>query len=193
MARHSNHLIAAGVLGLAMAVPQLAIGAGLDQTLYVIVSNSAQVPDHVLTGGTRELVRIYRAIGVELVVTSDVAAIANAPFVAVSIVSNRDCKHLRFSEMALGSALPGGTLAYVMYDRVATFAGHNHTELAETLGIVMAHEIGHLLLPKNQVHASLGLMAAWWSIRELQLANTHGLGFTSREGGMIRERLVGRD
>ena len=99
---------------------------------------------------------------------------------------------MRLSELALGSAVPGGTLAFVMYDRVVSLSSRAGLRQSEGLALVMAHEIGHLLMPEGK-HAKFGLMAASWTSRDLRFADTLGLGFQHGEAATIRAQLaIGR-
>ena len=52
----------------------------------------------------------------------------------------------------------GGRVAYVIYDRVRNFASDTEVDDMRMMGIVMAHEIGHLLLT-HQSHSDSGAHA----------------------------------
>jgi hypothetical protein len=56
------------------------------------------------------------------------------------------------------------------------------------LGLVMAHEIGHLLL-QMRGHSPDGIMHFPWSPKELGLANHNFLVFTTKEACAMRERM----
>ena len=192
MVRKLHVLFSACMLSLAVALPQAAVGAGLDPRLYVIVSNQAKAPADLLDDAISELSRIYRTIGVELTAGTALPADFTGSFVAVTIARSRQCRLMRLSELALGSAVPGGTLAFVMYDRVVTLSSRTGLRQSEGLALVMAHEIGHLLMPEGK-HAKFGLMAASWTSRDLRFADTLGLGFQHGEAATIRAQLaIGR-
>jgi len=61
--------------------------------------------------------------------------------------------------------------------------------VANILGNVMAHELGHLLLGSNS-HALSGIMKARWENEELERIAKGGLFFTIEQAELIRERLV---
>ena len=72
---------------------------------------------------------------------------------------------------ALGTALIDtatgrGTLATVYVDRVANLSQQGRLDTWATVGVVMAHEIGHLLLGTNS-HSDSGLMREIWTLRDL--------------------------
>lgn len=57
------------------------------------------------------------------------------------------------------------------------------------LAHVMAHEIGHLLLPYG--HSSTGLMRANWDVADLRRAVYRQLKFTPEQAALIRAKLRG--
>jgi hypothetical protein len=83
-------------------------------------------------------------------------------------------------------------VAYVFYDRIHMFTGPNRLHRALVLGIAIAHELGHLLLPYN-THSKTGLMRADWTDADLLLAQHSRLLFTDEEGELLRSRLSARD
>jgi hypothetical protein len=60
--------------------------------------------------------------------------------------------------------------------------------LSSVLGLVVAHEIGHLLLQMGG-HSPVGIMHFPWSPKELGLANHNFLVFTAKEASAMRERM----
>jgi hypothetical protein len=72
---------------------------------------------------------------------------------------------------ALGNALidtttGSGTLATVFIDRVTALSQQGKIDPWSTLGGIMAHEIGHLLLGTNS-HSETGLMREIWTLKDL--------------------------
>ena len=59
----------------------------------------------------------------------------------------------------LGLAVPSANRVYIHYDRARALALHYRTPPGRFLGIVIAHEVAHVLLP-DAGHAGGGLMAA---------------------------------
>jgi uncharacterized protein YqgC (DUF456 family) len=91
--------------------------------------------------------------------------------------------------VAPGTRETRGTLAYAFYDRIKevtiTTIG---ADAGLILGHVIAHEIGHLLLPYNS-HAQTGLMRGGRDTQQAMRAATGALTFTSKEAALILERL----
>ena len=86
--------------------------------------------------------------------------------------------------MVLGLALPGSQTVFVFAARAKLLAEANHQNLGALLGHVMAHEVGHLLLPAG--HTSTGLMRASLNV---QLASQGVLWFSPRQAVQIRASL----
>jgi len=81
--------------------------------------------------------------------------------------------------------LCGGSL-FVFYERVLAFAlRHNHP-VHTILAYVIAHEIGHILLPKP-AHAPFGLMKGEWDDKDLRRI-TASPGFSPEQIAAMRAR-----
>jgi hypothetical protein len=86
---------------------------------------------------------------------------------------------------------PEGTGCYsdVFYDRVAELHANWNVALADILGNVIAHELGHLLLGSNS-HASMGIMRAHWQGEELRRLSRGSLSFTNEQTDHMRGELI---
>ena len=97
------------------------------------------------------------------------------------------------SEGALGfAAVPDegmGRIAYAIYDRVRVTAARAAMNEDDLLGFVMAHEIGHLMLPRG-AHAETGLMRGRWDVRDFQRTDVLTLGFSPEQASEIRNTLL---
>jgi hypothetical protein len=87
----------------------------------------------------------------------------------------------------------GGDRATVFFDRVQKFMAVSDApcSVAQLLGHVMAHEMGHLLLSSSR-HSSKGIMAGPWDGKHLQQASLGGLLFTATEAAKMRETVKHR-
>lgn len=84
---------------------------------------------------------------------------------------------------------PHGRLVYILYDHVEVFAVTNHLDIGHALGHVMAHEVGHVLLPAR-AHSKDGLMSGNLDFQPLRARPHMTLLFTARQAAQIRERLT---
>ena len=91
----------------------------------------------------------------------------------------------------LGTALidestGAGTLATVFVDRVVAVAG---ADPWPTVGRVMAHELGHLLLGTNS-HTDSGLMREMWSARDLTRNRPEDWLFSSAQRSHLQSSML---
>ena len=82
-----------------------------------------------------------------------------------------------------------GRIAYVLFGRVTVAAQQAAVDPMHVLGLVMAHELAHLLLPPNP-HSLTGLMRPGWNLHELREdASPSRFTFTDIQADQIRHRL----
>lgn len=91
------------------------------------------------------------------------------------------------SSSVLGTASPAAGHAFIFGERIRTLAERRRIDEGVLLGRVMAHEIGHLLLPGAR-HSRTGLMTAGMDTDPVGLTTF----FLSPERRAIRARLESR-
>ena len=84
----------------------------------------------------------------------------------------------------LGQAASGCGRAYIFSHRIAALAARKERMVGDLLGRVVAHEVGHLLLPENS-HSPIGIMAS-----SLDLSATALVAFTREQTEAIRVRVA---
>lgn len=126
---------------------------------------------------------VFDGIGARKGGTSDLVII-----ILTSEMANRG--EFPDSTMGYAAVAPGvgGRVAYVIYDRVRDFAGDTMVDDMRMMGIVMAHEIGHLLLT-HQSHSAGGLMRGRWQQSEFRPARRFDLQFSEPQAVEIRRTL----
>jgi hypothetical protein len=150
----------------------------------------AMVPSRVLQLADVEAERMYNTIGVDMRIEREPASDAVRTVTVIILDAHRaDQKDL--PAPTLGSA-PGtptkrGVIAYILYDRVEHAARRHTRAVGELLGLVIAHEIGHLLLPYN-AHAPNSIMQANWDSAFMMSAP--GIAFTPDQAALIRSELA---
>jgi hypothetical protein len=95
---------------------------------------------------------------------------------------------------ALGTAAvtpnEGGRVAYVFFERLLQSARQAQSHAMDVMGLVIAHELAHLLLPAGS-HVQRGLMRAAWSLEDLgHIGHQSRFEFTPTHAGLIYERLA---
>ncbi len=83
-----------------------------------------------------------------------------------------------------------GAIAFIFYDRVVALQSSTSV-LYAMLGRVLAHEITHLLLPREE-HSPLGLMRGDWAPEDLIFASPACLRLTARSIQLIHREALRR-
>jgi DNA-binding PadR family transcriptional regulator len=96
-------------------------------------------------------------------------------------------------EIALGitrARLHDGVADIVLFDDdIMEFASQTRQDVSGIVALVLAHEIGHVLLPAP-AHTDTGLMQVPWDQRALEQAAHRTLLFTARQGALMRMQLA---
>ena len=196
-----NAAVVAATLTILWSVPLTATEPDVPE-VRIRILDYARITNDVLAQAQQRVTDIYKVIGVQMrwQVTvcppdpsSAVADTLTEPSEFVLIVLNPHMsRRLRVAPDVLGLAIVppqgGGRIAYVLFDRVTRVARAARSDVTDVLAKVMAHEIGHLMLPDGS-HSGNGLMRADWNIKELHRPLHRKFEFTTSQGETIRRRL----
>ena len=136
--------------------------------LVLHVDDRAGVPARDLAAAKIVVERTFQAAGVDLRWTTGrfplsllrpAAELGDADHAAVLLINVDDEATRGMTGCILGFAAPRHAVAYAFYNRVSEESERRSASLPLVLGRVIAHEIGHLLLPRNS-HSSDGIMRA---------------------------------
>src|SRR4051794_27366179 len=174
---------------LLLTAPAVAADAREAVTVHVRLLNHARVSRPVLGQAKNQVTRIYGASGIRIFWVADSQSTSGARLISdVLLLSPSMEDHFVAAEgvasRVLGLATRGAARAFIFTDRTMTLARHLGIDPADTLGVIIAHELGHLLLP-NAGHSAAGLMQSSYS-----LGNSSARRFTPAEADAIRERLA---
>jgi hypothetical protein len=174
-----------------------------DVLMSIAIYDYAGLVSNQLQRAERAVSRLYRASGVgltwvepnHLLAVRSEASQAAQPAVAdlaLIILNAKMTSALAPPKDALGCALgtqrERGRIAYVFFDRLVAIA-RTEEEIADLMSLVIAHEIGHLLLPFGS-HADTGVMRPVWNANELRHLEVARLSFTPAQLGEIQRRLL---
>jgi hypothetical protein len=166
----------------------------------VRIHDYAGIPAACITSAQEHVTNVYAAIGVQTIWAktqkpdkSAVPAPKYAPGeLLINIVTPEMSRRLGVAQRALGLAavtlVSGGKIAYLLFDRIREFALTSGGQPADILGLVLAHEIGHLLLPYGS-HSPAGLMRPVWRADDFIVALQPRSTFTPAQADDIRELL----
>lgn len=171
-------------------------------SVKVRVDDYALVAVDLLARAQDEVKQLYAAIGVEttwletrrLSDPYDVSHMedANAAELTVIVLSSSMTTRMAPPEDAMGMAARtptnNGRIAYVFYDRLQIDPLQSDASNVAALAFVMAHEIGHLLLPYGS-HSDTGIMRGRWDRKTFRRLEVQRLRFTPLQGRQIRHLL----
>jgi hypothetical protein len=162
-----------------------------------------RLPTGAIAAAQQHVTALYAAIGVRIVWAETVQPTAAAARFSkrdpgellVNILTPAMSSRLAVRDEALGLAavtpLDGGNVAYVLFGRICRLATASGTRSVDVLGVIIAHEVGHLLLPRG-AHSLTGLMRHEWSGVDFKSANHRRLHFTGAQASSIHGLLSRR-
>lgn len=169
----------------------------------VSVFNDAQIDDGRLTRAERVASELFAHAGIQInwmncgdptETDEERAACSEAAFPKHLQVRVRQ-QSFTLRESTLGLSYLGedgiGCHADVFYAGIGPIAQEAHLSSAIVLGLVFAHELGHLLLGTNS-HSASGIMRATWQRQELFAAGKGALGFTEIQGRRMKAMFEAR-
>jgi hypothetical protein len=169
--------------------------------ITVVVTDFARVAPRILDRAEVEAGRTYRRIGVETIWRDAAAFDAETargattdPGFTIKLIIQpraaapgaRGVRTIMAAALSLKSDRDGAI--YVFYDRVTDVASWHDTDTGLLMGIVIAHEIGHVLL-RHSRHSLEGLMRDVWDSDDIRRAASGMLWFSPSESETMRATL----
>jgi hypothetical protein len=164
----------------AMASERVAVDVVFHVTSY------ERIPAGELATAQQAVVEVYGKIGVRVAWAGGIAAEATvdgARHIDIIFLTAAMADRKQPNARAFGQASHATRRAYIYYARVLTYAMRSASDPGVVLGLVLAHEIGHVLLPEYS-HAPSGLMRAEWNGRVAAIP-----GFLPEQAVTIRTML----
>jgi hypothetical protein len=159
-------------------------------TLSLLVVNQSAVRGSVLVHAEAEATRIYSALGVHLIWINAGAPNTDFNFTVTIVPTPLSAKESDSDALGVapGTKTTRGRIAYAFWGRIEDFSASHGVDVAVILGHVIAHELGHLLLPYN-AHTKTGIMSGGWDDQQATRAERGALFFNAAESAQIRETL----
>ena len=183
------------VTGLALLVELLGSHGASAQASHptgvvcVLLQDIAGVPPQTLEAAKYETARVFKRSA--LTFSWVTGESFGGQCLIVRIVKTPPGGHYRDPRIlgvALGTKDVSGRHAWVFYDRVRIASSRIDLDESQMLGHVIAHELGHLLLPYGQ-HAVVGVMRPKWDRAQVENAAAALLTVKPGEVAIIRRRL----
>jgi len=159
--------------------------------ILVRFQSSRALPGEVMIEAQDRVTRIFEEIGVSMTWVNDrhVAEAGSRAFViAVNALSGESERgflaNAGLPARALGAAIPNAARAYLFFGRIDEMATVSRQCRSVLFGRVLAHEMGHLVLP-GAGHSRTGIMQS-----EMLVGGQHDPGFTPSQGVLIRSLLT---
>ena len=182
------------VTGLAFTVTAFMGGPALasedgPMRLVIHVDNYARVPDADRSKAEEAVTRIYAKAGIRLAwVTGHDQADAPGLHVRVQLLPGdmaiQKIRAERLDDSVLGQAARGAGRAFIFTHRIARIALRHRDDFRRLLGVVMAHEVGHLVLPFYG-HSERGIMRANFDVYSKSFDE-----FTSEQAAAIHSTIL---
>jgi hypothetical protein len=153
-----------GTENLTLNVTYITAPADGDPVVVIKLENPSGLVTPCLDRATVLATEIYQRARVTLRWTMDETTQGDSTLTLVLTTSTAVPRGLGTDAIGVAPS-PGdgtrGTMAYVFLDKVSSFAASHRLALTHLLACVMAHEIGHLLLPPN-AHRPDSVMRDRW-------------------------------
>jgi hypothetical protein len=171
--------------------------------LALHVSVQGDVPMLMLQRAQRQVLWIFEQAGVHIEWTGCglddrqpvIESSTSTVVISVVIVSRQSKVLSTIPPGVLGAVMRGSDtpeVGWVLFHRIERASESFALDTGVVLGHAIAHEAGHLLLPRG-VHAPAGLMRAAWRMEDMRHAVQGRLGFSPEEAAIIRARLAARN
>ena len=153
---------------------------------FVHIENLAAVPPEAIAGARDELAHIYDLAGVHVDSSAEPDHDRCALQLTVHVVllggdrADRFIKKENVKRRALAQANSDARRVYVFWDRVGPSVDHHAVAHGDALGLVIAHELGHVLLP-GRGHSRTGIMQENYNVYF-----SYRLKFTTDESAAMR-------
>src|SRR5262245_59412693 len=163
--------------------------------IVVEVENRTNFSDAVLIRAERWVEKVYEKIGISIVWSPPVSLTAPGLRLRLILIPPPAEKFFfRGDDMgtALGNDGTGPRRVYVSPHRIRRLISPGvHIPASLRPGCVIAHEIGHLLLPPNP-HSPVGIMRPTFQIADFVRADHGGIQFTTQQAQYIRSAIEER-
>ena len=154
--------------------------------VFVHIENYAAVPPEAIADARNELAHIYdsSAVRVESSVEPGHRRCAGQLTVHVVLLggdaADRFIEKEHVKRTVLAQASSQARRVYVFWERVGPSVDHQGVSRGDALGVVIAHELGHVLMP-GKGHSRSGIMQENYNVHL-----SYGLTFTAEESAAMR-------
>ncbi len=173
-------------------------------TITVRVFNYAGVAERIVAAAKKQAGRVLRDVGVhalwidcptslaELQINTACRGSAASTELVIRIAPRSQNPRYRLGFAALPTEKGKvASQASVFFEAAEQLATGHPTSMAQMLGYILAHEIGHLLLGEGS-HSGKGIMRTPWRKQEMERAAEGRLGFTAKQAKRMKANVLSR-
>ena len=165
-------------------------------SVRVIIHDSASVPVDILETARNQAAATFARAGIDLSWSSagNCRSDDDDRFCIQVLLRPRNTQSAPGTKRIMGVALAADPLRAVLslyFDAVTDVARRYGSPRGEVLGLALAHEMGHVLLPPPS-HTSSGIMQASWEGDDLRHVLAGDASFTDAQVLSMRSRLASR-
>lgn len=159
-------------------------------TIVVQVDNYTEISARDLAEAEQQATRIYEAIGVQMIWVHGEVSMQDPRGLPVRVlVLSREMAERKIAEEqikkdVLGQANRPSHWAYIFAHRIVAVAVKRRQPYSRVLGLVIAHEVGHIMLPAYS-HSETGIMSADVDVWSKKVST-----FTIQQGAAIRSMFI---
>ena len=159
-------------------------------TIVAQVDDFAEIPREELDAAEQLAARIYESIGVRTIWVHGEVPLQDPRGLRVHVrllsrtMAERKISKERIKDNVLGQANRPSRSVYVFFHRIPPVAFEHAQDYVRVLGLVMAHEVGHILLPADS-HSATGIMSVKADVWSKSVRY-----FTAEQGAAICSMLV---
>ena len=160
-------------------------------TVLVHIENHAAVPPETIASARDELAHIFDAVGVRVESSAEPDHSRCVLQLTVHVVllggaaADRFIKIEHVKGKVLAQANSDARRVYVLWERVGPSVDHQAVGQGDALGLVIAHELGHVLLPARR-HSRSGIMQENYNVHR-----SYTLKFSAEESAAMRAFIDG--
>lgn len=161
-------------------------GAAGRPTVFVHIQNQAAVPPEIVAGARDQLMHVYDHAGVHVESSVDVDHDRCGRPLTIHVIvlggasADRFIKAEQVGRKVLAQANTIARRVYVFWERLGPAVDRQAVARGDALGLVIAHELGHVLLP-GRGHSQDGLMQANYNAYL-----SYGLRFDLQQSAALR-------
>ena len=159
-------------------------------TVFVHIENLAAVPPDTIAGARDELAHVFDTTGIRVDTSAEPDHDRCALQLTVHVVllagdrADRFIRREHVKRKALAQANSDARRVYVFSDRIGPAVDRHAVGRGDALGVVIAHELGHVLLPARG-HSRTGIMQENYNVYF-----SYRLKFTTEESVAMRASIV---